>query len=426
LLSGAAKSSLRESVASNEPSLKANGMSQRPDPTAYQLDIVHFLKAEEPELWNWFASSLTRSGYGDSVRLDLLKTTYRIESATQPHLDSLANEAMKRYDCQVPVTFYQSQVGGGMNAALVYVPDEIHVVFTGPVLSVLSEVELKALLGHEFAHFLLYRDWNAEFLIAADLLRALGNEAGAASAHLESGRLFNLYTEVFADRGALFVSEDPLTAVSTLIKMTTGLTAVHADSYVRQAEEIFSKDRVPANQLTHPESYIRARALMLWAEKGEDAEAEIKRMIEGSLALDRLDLLGQKHVADQTRRLLDHLLSPRWFQSEATLAHARLFFDDFEAGDAGGDGGRLVADLRTEDDGLRDYFCYVLLDFAAVDRDMEDVPLAVALVMSRKLGIEERFAELANKELAIPKKQMARAQKDAEATVAKAEASSRT
>ena len=72
---------------------------------------------------------------------------------------------------------------------------------------------------------------------------------------------------------------------------------------------------------------------MLWAEKGDDAEADIARMIEGPLALDRLDLLGQKKVADQTRRLLDHLLSPRWFQSEATLAHARLFFDDFEPGD---------------------------------------------------------------------------------------------
>ena len=150
-------------------------------------------------------------------------------------------------------------------------------------------------------------------------------------------------------------------------------------------------------------------------------------MIEGTLALDRLDLLGQRKVADKTRRLLDHLLAPRWFQSEATLAHARLFFDDFEPGDGSDDDvKKLTADLRTDDEGLRDYFCYVLLDFAAVDRDMEDVPLAAALVMSRKLGIEERFAELAHKELAIPKKQVARAQKDAEATVAKAEASSRT
>ncbi len=397
-------------------------MSRRPDPTAYQRDIVRFLRVEEPELWNWFASSLTRPGHCEKVRLDLLKTTYRIEPATQPRLGLLADEAMKRFGWQVPVTFYQSQAGGGMNAALVYVPEEIHIVFTGPVLSVLSEAELKALLGHEFAHFLLFRDWNAEFLVAADLLRALGNDAGAAPAHLESGRLFNLYAEVFADRGALFVCDDPLTAVSTLIKITTGLTEVHAESYVRQAEEIFSKDRVQANQLTHPESYIRARALMLWAEQGEDADAEIERMIEGPLALDRLELLGQKKVADQTRRLLDHLLAPRWFQSEATLAHARLFFDDFEPG---GDT-MSVTDLRADDEGLQDYFCYVLLDFAAVDRDMEDVPLAAALVLSRKLGIEDRFAELAHKELSIPKKQIARAQKDAEATIAKAEASSRT
>ena len=176
-------------------------MSRRPDPTAYHRDIVRFLKAEERELWNWFASSMTRPGHCDTVKLDLLKTTYRIEPATQPRLSVLADEAVSRFGWKAPVTFYQSQVGGGMNAALVYVPEEIHVVFTGPVLNVLSDDELKALLGHEFAHFLLYRNWNAEFLVAADLLRALGNEAGAASAHLESGRLLSLYTEVFADRG---------------------------------------------------------------------------------------------------------------------------------------------------------------------------------------------------------------------------------
>ena len=47
---------------------------------------------------------------------------------------------------------------------------------------------------------------------------------------------------MFADRGGLFVCDDPLVAVATLVKMTTGLTEVNADSYVRQAEEIFSKD----------------------------------------------------------------------------------------------------------------------------------------------------------------------------------------
>jgi len=400
-------------------------MAKRPDPTGYHRNIVRFLKAEEGELWNWFASSLSKPGYSETVRLDLLKTTYRIDPVTQPRLGALAEEAIGRYGWHVPVTFYQSQVAGGMNAALVYVPEEIHVVFTGPVLNVLSEPELKALLGHEFAHFLLYRDWNDEYLVAADLLRALGNEAGAAPAHLESGRLFNLYTGVFADRGALFICDDPLVAVSTLVKMTTGLTEVNAESYVRQAEEIFSKDRVQANQLTHPESYIRAGALMLWAEKGDDAEVEIERMIEGPLALDRLDLLGQRKVADQTRRLLNQLMTPRWFRSEATLAHARLFFDDFEPEDPSNEDKTLAEDLRTDDEGLRDYFCYVLLDFAAVDRDMEDVPLAAALVLSRKLGIEQRFAELVHKELAIPKKQVARAQKEAEATVAKAEASSK-
>ena len=43
--------------------------------------------------------------------------------------------------------------------------------------------------------------------------------------------------------------------------METGLSEVSAESYLRQADEIFSAGRTQANQLTHPEPYIRARAL---------------------------------------------------------------------------------------------------------------------------------------------------------------------
>ena len=48
---------------------------------------------------------------------------------------------------------------------------------------------------------------------------------------------------------------------------------------------------------------------------------------------------------------------------------------------------------------LRDYFCYVMLDFVTVDRDLGDVALAAALVWSRRLNLKERFADLAQKEL---------------------------
>src|SRR5262249_50796982 len=84
------------------------------------------------------------------------------------------------------------------------------------------------------------------------------------------------------------------------------------------------------------------------------------------------------------------------------------------------------APLRSEVDGgdssLGDYLCYLMLDFATVDRDLGDVALSASIVLARHLGIEQRFAELAQKELGIAKKAFAKIEKDAEATLARTEA----
>lgn len=392
----------------------------RPSPLPYQQEMVRFLKSEERELWKWFSSSRTQPEHAEAIRLELLKSTYRLEPTTQPRLYALADEVLASFGLEVPVTFYQAQTGSGMNAGLAYVPQEVHLVLTGPILTALSETELHALLGHELAHYLLFQEWDREFFVASELLHALQNDAGAASAHLESARLFRLYAEVFADRGSLAVTGDVQCTVAALLKTETGLTEVSADSYLRQADEIFSKGGVQANQPTHPESYIRARALALWAERGDQALGEIERMIEGPLCLGRLDLLGQKKVAETTRRLLAQLLGPRWFQSEPILAHARLFFDDFVVGNGTLDEPALAGELQSGDAALQDYYCYVLLDFATVDRDLAEVALAAALVLSKRLGLSEAFSEIALKELALSKKQLARIEREADETLAKA------
>ena len=65
-----------------------------------------------------------------------------------------------------------------------------------------------------------------------------------------------------------------------------------------------------------------------------------------------------------------------------------------------------------------------MLDFATVDRDLGDVALSASIVLSRRLGIDKRFAELAQKELTLGKKAFAKIEKDAEAILAKTEAAS--
>jgi hypothetical protein len=391
-----------------------------PGPLPYHEAIVHYLKSKQRELWDWFSSTRMRDEQADGLRLDLLRSTYRIEPASQPRLQVAAEEVMGKFDLKVPLTFYQAQSGEGLNASLASLAGEAHIIFAGPVLDVLNDVELRALLGHELAHFVLLDRWQGDYRVAAELLRALSNDAAAGPAHHQSIRLFSLYTEVFADRGALAATADPTAAITTLLKMTTGLAEVSADSYLRQADEIFSKSPDHAQQLTHPEPYIRARALKLWADRGAEAGPDIQTMIEGPLSLDRLDLLGQQRVTEITRRLLSVFLAPAWFHSEAALAHARLFFEDFTAEQTPPDEAALVEELKNCEASLREYYAYVLLDFVAVDRELSNTALAAALVLTRKFDFAERFMEIAQKELGLSKKQLSKIERDAEALLARA------
>lgn len=396
--------------------------SLSPAPTSYHRAIVAHLQAAEPVLWKWFASTRKRLVEADAVRLDLLKSTYRLEPQAQPKLYDLANAVRERLGLGCSVTLYQAQTGVALNAALAYLPGEAHLILAGPLASVLSDNELRAVLAHELAHFLLYEESEGVYLVASDLLRALSADAAAGPAASESARLNSLWTEIYADRWAYYLCSDVTAAIAALIKIETGLADVSADSYLRQADEIFAKASVATENISHPEPYIRARALRLWAEKGDEAQTEIERMIEGNLDLHRMDLLGQVRAANLTQQFLQSLLSPRWYQTEAVLAHAKRFFADFTIQPAMIDDVSLKSELDRGGSSLGDYFCYLMLDFATVDRDLGDVALSAPIVLARRLGIDKRFAELVQKELTIGKKAFAKIEKNAETLLAKTEA----
>jgi len=396
-------------------------MPPSPRPLPYHRAVVEHLRSSEPGLWNWFSSSRERTREADAVRLELLKTTYRLDPPSQPRLHEIVNDVRGRMELTCSVTLYQSQTGGDLNAALAYLPSEAHIILSGPLATVLSESEVRAVLAHELAHFMLFDEGEGEYLVAADLLRALAVDPAAGNAASESARLYNLWTEIFADRWACHTSEDVTVAIAALLKTSTGLAEVNAESYLRQAEEIFAKSTESTDHVSHPEPYIRARALRLWAERGDEAQAEIDRMIEGGVSLQRLDLLGQKRVANLTRRFLQALLTPAWFRSEAVMAHASRFFADFAIDAEPIDSDTLKRDLDAGDASLRDYICYLMLDFVTVDRELGDPALSAAIVLARRLGLDKRFAELVQKELGLGKKAFARIDRDAESILARTE-----
>jgi hypothetical protein len=146
----------------------------------------------------------------------------------------------------------------------------------------------------------------------------------------------------------------------------------------------------------------------------------LQSTIEGALALDELDLFGQRRISDLTRRFLGQLLLPRWFRTDTTLAHAQAFFPGFTPASAPDDG--IVEALRSDDAAMGEYLCFLLLDFAAADPSLEEVPLAAALIWSQKLELAERFEKLVVKELGLGKRQLNKLKKEAAGLLKKAEA----
>jgi len=389
------------------------------EPLAYHVEARDYLKSRERELWNWFASAQAKADYTENLRLELLKSTYRLDPQGHPELYANLNEAKARLQLDIPVTLYQAQNTAQLNAALFFMPEEGHVVLSGPVLTLLNGEELKSVLGHELAHYHLWWRDGGEFHIADRLLQAAANDPRAAASHEQTARRYQLYTEIFADRGSLRVTSDLHSVIAGLVKVQTGLSQVSAPSYLKQAEEIFAQGIVATEGLSHPEAFIRARALAFWQDQPETASAQIVNLIEGAPGLDDLDLLGQTRWTSGTRRLVEFFLQPKWFQTPAVLGHARLFFDDLQPARTRDPG--ALDGLKAGDTRLGEYLCYVLLDFVTADRDLEDLPLAAALELSRQLELDAPFEKLAARELKLKVRDLRRLKERAAELLANAE-----
>ena len=95
-------------------------MTPAPDllqPLPYHRRVADYLRAHEPAVWSWFASDRARTEFAERVRLDLLKSAYRLERDRHADAYRLAEDAASRLGVAASLTLYQSQLGTGMNAA---------------------------------------------------------------------------------------------------------------------------------------------------------------------------------------------------------------------------------------------------------------------------------------------------------------------
>ncbi len=364
-------------------------------PLDYHDSVVAHLRSVERHVWEWSASGVLAQEVGE-IRDTMLRDTYRLEQVGHPQVFEACQTAMTRLGIDAPVTLYQAN-DGTMNASIVYVPGEIHIVFFGPILEKLDHAEMLALMGHELSHYLLWSIGEGEHYRAGRLFDHALSYPDAKPSHRETARLLNLHTELFADRGAAIAAGAPEPAVAVLVKVMTGLTNVDPAAYLRQAQEVEAAG-AKSQGVTHPEAYLRARAVQLWWSGDPDLSHWLEKHLHGPLSIEALDLLGQARLTQMTRAFLARFMAELGEGSDEITTQLRAMFPDF------GRQEEVPLDL-TEigveriDDATRDYFIALMFDLAMADADAADATMLAAAKIAAEIGATERFSGALRRDL---------------------------
>lgn len=369
----------------------------------YHKTTTNYFKNQQ-SVWDFFASHSHKEEQLVAFKTDLLKNTYQFDPESHGDIYEKVLLAKQQLNLSIPVTVYQAQHSDEINATIVYLNKEAHIVFSGKLLELLTAEELLGVIGHELSHVLLYTQLDGDAEISDRIVNAIANHQGSSPAHYETARLFKLYTEIFCDRGSYTVTNSYSPIISSLVKISTGLKSVNADSYIKQAEEIFAGDAATKTAgISHPENFIRARAIWLWHTKGSEAEAEIRQMIEGYTNIEELDLFKQQKVAFITRQLIQLLLGQKWMQTPQTMALGKQYFSDLQL-DNNPDKGSLAISTEYLHSTMKDYLAYVLYDFATNDKSLEDIPLGYCFFLSDSLHLDKAFLQAVKKEMKLSDK----------------------
>ena len=269
----------------------------------YHVELAEYLQRTEPELWRWFEeSSHVRDRNNDEAELALLKSAYRLDGGAHDVLVGYATLLADRFGLDEKVVLYQQLGTGERNARVFRLNEQIHVVFSGDLLDLLTSDEQHAVLAHELAHIALWERDEGTYLVLDHLVHRLASEQGASDALIETARRLRLHTEVWADAAATTMVDDVETVVAAVVKVNAGLRHVDATAYLRQAAQILERDSGASESWSHPELHIRVACIE--ARERESSSELINALVSGKDDLDRLDLLGQVRMQELTRRVL--------------------------------------------------------------------------------------------------------------------------
>ncbi len=385
-----------EQPAETPPEVTAPRAAPDLRPLPYHQDVVRHLKRQAKAVWRHYSGAERHPEAAEAQRLYLLKSTVVLKRESHPALYELADGVAAAIELGVPVELYQGADEGDLSARLLFLPGVARVVLYGPLQERLSTDEMRALFGHELAHYKLWCLEDGAYWAAWQALHGMGGMAALTSVD-NTLRLYALTMEVFADRVALAVAGLEAT-IGCLMKVRTGVGDVKPLDFLDQSRELHAAEGSGSREWTHPEAHVRALALD-WYESGSLAsEDSIRELLEGPMQLDELDLVRREALAALSERIVGSLLQPTWFRSEAVIGHARQLFDDYEVPESVALSPGDLA-LSGWGDTVREYLTFLLTDFIGVDPDLEDLPFLRAHAVAEQLGLAKRLERAVNREL---------------------------
>ena len=380
-------------------------------PFRFHSDLKEFLSKRE-KLWSWFSEDKAKKQYFERFKQNLLKDSYRLDTTSHPELYKMIDEIKEKINLPLTVTIYQEQMAYQNNVGISFYEGEAHIVISGRVLKLLDAAEMKAILAHELYHYYLFEIDKKGYEIADRIITSIANDNRSSDIYLETARLFKLYTELYCDRGAYMVMEDINPCISALVKLTTGLDKVNAESYLIQADEILNNEKKASEGNTHPESFIRAKALQLWSEKQEEADEEIEKFIESKIEYEKLNIFSQKELDIITKKMIGVILRPSWNKTDRITNLANEYFPKSAIPDIENTE-EFFDEVNALGDSTKKYLAYTLLDFSLVDPDQGNVSLGYAFELAENAGLKDEFKLVVKKEIKLTERKFTDLQKEA-------------
>jgi len=374
-------------------------------PFEFQTKLKNHFKQKE-KTWKWFSDKNNSETAIENFKTELLKNTYRIDVESEPELYEIVNVAKEKLGIVLPITLYQSQFVDYYNATIVLFENEAHMVISGNLIKLLNDEEKLALFAHELTHVYFYLIENSDYEICNRIINSIANDIDSSNIYKETARLNQLFVELYCDLGSLYVCNNLQVVISTLVKIHTGLEKVSAESYLKQANEILEKNKQGSEGVTHPEIYLRARVLQMYDNDFNIDNHQVNKLIIGKYDLYNLNIFNKDEVAIMTKKMIDIVLKNKWTQSDYSMVLYKQYFGEFNVDDNSIIDKEMLVFIENCKESLKNYFAYVLLDFALSDIELLDPFLGLIFDVGEQLEIKDELEEVVKKELKISNKKL--------------------